>query len=39
VRFPPPAEILEGPLAVYVLDERGTDDEPEYVYVFVPERM
>lgn len=39
VRYPPPLEIEEGHRAMYVLDERGTADPPEYVYVFVPERM
>lgn len=39
VRYPPPIEIAEGPLGVYVLDERGTPEQPDYVYVYVAERM
>jgi hypothetical protein len=39
VRYPPPLEIEEGRRSVYVLDERGTADKPEYVYVFVEEKM
>ncbi len=39
VRFPPPLEIDVGRLGVYVLDDRGTREQPEYVYVYVAERM
>jgi hypothetical protein len=39
VRYPPPLEFEEGHLGVYVLDERGPADDPEYVYVYVPERL
>ena len=39
VHFPPPLEIEVGHGGVYVLDERGDPDQPEYVYVYVTERM
>ena len=39
VRSPPPLEFEEGHLGVSMLDERGPADDPEYVYVYVPERM
>jgi hypothetical protein len=38
VLFPPPLELPEGSLGVYVLDERP-GEWPELVYVYVAERM
>jgi hypothetical protein len=39
VHYPPPLEIDIGHLGVYVLHDRGTPEQPEYVYVYIAERM
>jgi len=39
VHYPPPLEIEEGHHGMYVLDERGDPDHPEYIYVYVDEKM